>query len=68
MALVAATASIYKKMQIDSLAVSGKVHPALEFIAGCSFQSPCPFACQRYMRERLKFIRHENGHMQACHL
>jgi len=67
-ALLSAAPSVYEKLHIDPLAISGEVPTALELPTGCSFQSRCPFAFDRCVQERPQLISRESSRMEACHL
>ncbi len=67
-ALLSAAPSVYEKLHIEPLAITGEVPTSLELPAGCSFQSRCPFVYDRCIQERPQLVSREPGRMEACHL
>ena len=67
-ALLSAAPSVYEKLHIEPLAITGEVPTALEIPVGCSFQSRCPCAFDRCIQERPRLVSRESGRMEACHL
>lgn len=67
-ALLSAAPSVYEKLNIEPVAITGEVPNAVELPVGCSFQSRCPCVIDRCRKERPRLISRELGRMEACHL
>jgi oligopeptide/dipeptide ABC transporter ATP-binding protein len=67
-ALLAAAPSVDEKLHIEPMEITGEVPTPLELPLGCSFQSRCPFAFDRCVKERPRLASREPGRMEACHL
>jgi oligopeptide/dipeptide ABC transporter ATP-binding protein len=67
-ALLAAAPSVDRKLDIEPLGIAGEVPTPLRLPSGCSFQSRCPFAFDRCLKERPQLVSRETGRMEACHL